>query len=106
LTIFDFDDMEVARQLTLITFSLYERIQPVELIDQNWSKDKTKHKSPNLIYFIEHLNVISFWLAHLILEPARASQRAKRFTFFTKVLDVRIFYFYFCDFLLAYETIE
>ena len=34
LTIFDFDPEEVARQLTLIDFSLFAKIKPAELLNQ------------------------------------------------------------------------
>ena len=34
LTIFDFDPEEVARQMTIIDFSLFAKIKPAELLNQ------------------------------------------------------------------------
>ena len=34
LTIFDFDPEEVARQMTIIDFSLFDKIKPAELLNQ------------------------------------------------------------------------
>lgn len=34
LSIFDFDPEEIARQMTIIDFSLFEKIRPCELLNQ------------------------------------------------------------------------
>lgn len=37
-SLFDLDPLEIARQLTLIESSMFEKIQPTELLKQEWSK--------------------------------------------------------------------
>lgn len=38
------DEEEIARQLTLLEFSIYSLIQPSELLNLNWSRPKHRHK--------------------------------------------------------------
>ena len=49
MTLFDLDEMEVARQLTLPLFELYSRIKPAELFNQAWNSPKLRHRSPNVV---------------------------------------------------------
>jgi len=77
-SIFDFDEMEVARQICLIEFETYERIQPSELLNLNWSKDKTKHLAGNVLKMSGRSTDISNWIVELILEPARVKVRTER----------------------------
>ena len=42
----DIDELELARQLTLISFDHYSRIERVELLSQAWAK--RQHMAPNL----------------------------------------------------------
>jgi len=75
--IFDFDELEVARQLTLIEFDYYDKILPSELLGQAWSK--SQQNSPNVLSMIARSTNVSLWIAGLILEPARVKVRAARF---------------------------
>jgi hypothetical protein len=87
LEVFDYDELEIARQLTLIEFEHYEKIMPSELLGQAWSKQKNQHKAPNVLSMIAHSNDVSLWIATLILEPARVKLRAKRFAKLIKVAE-------------------
>ena len=51
-TIFDFDDEEIARQLTLMDLALFQNIQPTEFFGQAW----VKQKAPNIKAYIEHFD--------------------------------------------------
>jgi len=87
LNVFDFDELEVARQLTLIEYEYYEKILPGELFGQSWSKEKTQHRSANVLSMINRSNDVSMWVAGLILEPARVKLRAKRFTTLVRIAE-------------------
>lgn len=49
MTLFDIDETEAARQLTLPLFELYARIKPAELFNQAWNSAKLRHRSPNVV---------------------------------------------------------
>eukprot|EP01119_Soliformovum_irregulare_P008117 TRINITY_DN2100_c0_g1_i2.p1 TRINITY_DN2100_c0_g1~~TRINITY_DN2100_c0_g1_i2.p1 ORF type:complete len:1527 (-),score=404.68 TRINITY_DN2100_c0_g1_i2:155-4735(-) len=85
LNVFDFDELEIARQITLIEFEYYRKIMPTELLDQNWTK--RPHKSPNVINFISRSTQVSLWVATLIIEPPRVKLRAQRFAFLIRVAE-------------------
>ncbi len=44
LDLFDCEDEEIARQMTLIEFRLYLAIQPKELLGLAWSKPSLRHR--------------------------------------------------------------
>jgi hypothetical protein len=44
LKIDDIDDLEFARQITLMDHYIYKNIKPVELFNLSWSKEKLKHR--------------------------------------------------------------
>ena len=51
---------EVARQITLIEFNLFSEIQPLEFLNQSWSKRDKYLKSPNLTKLIQRTNEVNF----------------------------------------------
>lgn len=103
LNLFDIEEEELARQICLADFAIYTSIevclllesqppihaclhslmhdarggQSSELLNQSWSKPKTKHKSPNVLKFITRFNNLSNWVASSILKAAKLRQRAK-----------------------------
>ncbi|KAJ6253035.1 ras guanine nucleotide exchange factor i-related [Anaeramoeba flamelloides] len=77
LSIFDIDEIEVARQITLIDFEIFSQIKPAELLNCAWSKPRLKHRAKNILGLIERFNNLSNYLIHLILEKERVKQRVK-----------------------------
>jgi Rap guanine nucleotide exchange factor 1 len=77
LNLWDYDELEIARQLTIIDFMLFAEIRPQELLGQAWMK--AKHKAQNVLQMISRANDVSLWVCGLILSPARAKVRALRF---------------------------
>ncbi|EGC29568.1 hypothetical protein DICPUDRAFT_90436 [Dictyostelium purpureum] len=73
------NESEIARQLTLIDFNIFLKIQPTELLDQAWNKDSLKFKSPNVIEMINRANKFSFWVSSQILWQETIEERAKVF---------------------------
>ncbi|KAN0023643.1 hypothetical protein ACTFIV_008030 [Dictyostelium citrinum] len=86
--LFDFDDEEIARQLTLYDFQLYTAIKPTEFLNQAWNKPSmASRKSPTILKIISRFNDISLWVVSLILEPDRVKTRAKRLKRIISIAD-------------------
>jgi len=70
------NELEIARQLTLIEFRLFQRIQSSELLFQSWNKETLKPRAPNIMGMIERSNKISLWVASLILWFSKMKDRS------------------------------
>ena len=77
LTIWDINEAEAARQLTLMDHEAYARIEPIELLDQAWTKEKYAYRCANLLAFIHRFNRISSWVAQTILAESKVRRRAQ-----------------------------
>jgi hypothetical protein len=65
LTTKQIDDEEIARQLTLMHFELYQAIQPSEFLNKSWL-------DPHLRFKVHHdINVSQNQDAHLLTCPCR-----------------------------------
>jgi len=69
-SIYDMDETEIARQLTLIAFTAFAHIKMTELYKSNWT-------SPNVSFLIDFFNKISAWVATSIVLDPKLSSRAK-----------------------------
>ena len=78
----------VANHLTMIDANLYQSIQPVELLNQAWTKNKLKYKARNVIALIERFNMVSKWTAHLICSPEKLRTRVSVFTRFIRICEI------------------
>ncbi|KYR00579.1 Ras guanine nucleotide exchange factor [Tieghemostelium lacteum] len=87
LDIFDIDEEEIARQLTLIDFEIFSSIKPTELLNQSWNKPKLKHRSPNVLALIGRFNEISQWTASSILSYSRVKDRTRIMTKFVRIAE-------------------
>lgn len=81
----DYDELEIARQLTILEYETYHAIEPTELLNQAWCKPKLMHRSPNILKMIARFNGISSWVTGVIIEPEEIKQRVK---VFKKVVNV------------------
>eukprot|EP01132_Coremiostelium_polycephalum_P009381 gene9381-11523_t len=87
-SLFDFDDEEIARQLTLYEFMLYSSIKPTEFLNQAWNKPLiAARKSPTILQMISRFNDVGLWVVKLILEPDRVKTRAKRMERIIKIAE-------------------
>jgi hypothetical protein len=85
LSVFDFDPEEIARQMTIIDFSLFARIKPSELLNQAWQKPKYKERAQNLLRLVERMNNLTLWVATTVLSQRDVQDRARRITDFVFV---------------------
>lgn len=85
VSLMDLDPAEIARQLTIYTWTIFRAIKPYEFFDCAWSKPKLQHMSPNVLEMISRFNYISSWVAtELCMEPQLRVRRTK----FVKIVRV------------------
>ncbi|XP_049850368.1 ras guanine nucleotide exchange factor A-like [Schistocerca gregaria] len=87
LTIDDIDEEEIARQLTLIEFEGFYKIQGSELLHQSWNKPKLKHRAPHVLEVIERFNSISEWVATKMLLVKKLKDRVKTLSRLINIAD-------------------
>jgi hypothetical protein len=85
LSVFDFDPEEIARQMTIIDFSLFAMIKPSELLNQAWQKPKYKYRAQNILRLVERMNNLTLWVATTILSQRDVNERARRIADFVQV---------------------
>ena len=75
--ILEWSALDIARQLTIITFEIYNKIKPSELVNCSWTK-KNKHiTSPNILKLIYRSNTLYLWIIEEILSYDRKVFRYK-----------------------------
>ncbi|GAM20828.1 hypothetical protein SAMD00019534_040030 [Acytostelium subglobosum LB1] len=90
LDIFDVDEEELARQLTLIDFEIFTAIKPSELLNQSWNKPKLRHRSPHVLLLISRFNEISSWVSSIILSNDKVKDRARIMAKLIKITELLI----------------
>jgi hypothetical protein len=76
LTLMKIDEVEFARQLTLVTDELWSAVRPMEFYGQGWARKDADIRSPNLLAFIDKFNVVSTGVASLIVLEASVRERS------------------------------
>eukprot|EP00002_Diphylleia_rotans_P026747 TRINITY_DN534_c1_g3_i2.p1 TRINITY_DN534_c1_g3~~TRINITY_DN534_c1_g3_i2.p1 ORF type:complete len:1016 (-),score=233.74 TRINITY_DN534_c1_g3_i2:791-3838(-) len=66
---------ELAKHLCLIDFKVFKMIQPVELLNQAWSKPKYQHLARNVLLMAERFNILSHFVATSIVETRKLKDR-------------------------------
>jgi len=97
LGLLDIDPLELARQLTLIEYELYDQIQPKECLDQCWNKEDKEKRAPHVVKLIEQFNKSSRWVVWCVVTRIDITSRAKVIEHFIRISQVSIFWIF--DFL-------
>jgi hypothetical protein len=79
------NESEIARQLTLIEFKIFEAIEPTELLNLSWNKAELQHRAPNVLDMISRGNRLSFWVASMILWLEGVEDRCKMIVKFISI---------------------
>ena len=85
--IFNWDPIEIARQLTIFTQYLYRNIDCQELLSGRWTKNDKMEKSPNITLLINRFNKISKWIMEEIMSYDYSRDRCKVVEFFISVAE-------------------
>ncbi|KAJ3318431.1 hypothetical protein HDV06_000507 [Boothiomyces sp. JEL0866] len=86
-TLTDLDPLEVARQLTIIESNIFLKIQPVELMKQEWSRKNGPSLAVNVRAMTAMATKITGWVICTILQEADLKRRAFILKFFIKVAE-------------------
>ncbi|KAJ6232363.1 guanine nucleotide exchange factor [Anaeramoeba flamelloides] len=82
----DVDPIELARQMTLFSHQLYQKIPSSELIEQSWNKSKKeRHKLSNVMKMINNFNQFSRYVMHCIVSQTNIESRANEFIKWIKI---------------------
>eukprot|EP01133_Synstelium_polycarpum_P004020 gene4020-4656_t len=81
------DDLEVARQLTLIEHEAYSLIKPNECINLAFSKLGKEENALNIVAIIKRSNTIPLWVATEIVQEERLTKRANIIKKFISIAD-------------------
>lgn len=84
----DLHPLEVARQLSLIEFKIFEKISPQEFSHQAWSKKNAKEVAPNIMALIERCNEVSYWVATEIVLTPNMKQRVSVLSRFIDIAQI------------------
>lgn len=85
MTLEDIEPVELARQMTLLDYALFQKIRPSEYNNLAWTKRNKETTSPNLLRFIRRFNEFSVWVQKSILSPPSAKKRASVVDSFVKM---------------------
>ncbi|KAF2074646.1 hypothetical protein CYY_004041 [Polysphondylium violaceum] len=87
LTFDDIDEEEIARQLCLIDFTLYEQIKPSEFLIKGWTKPQYRSKAVNLLNMMRRFNDFTKWVASSLLNEQNSKGRTKLLGRFLKISE-------------------
>lgn len=87
LTLYQIDQEEFARQLTILDSHVFVSIKPSELLNQSWNKPKLKHLAPNVLRMVNMFNQLSHAISTLILAGQKPRERAKIIEWWIKVAE-------------------
>eukprot|EP01156_Anaeramoeba_ignava_P022830 Anaeramoba_ignava/c21087_g1_i1.p1 GENE.c21087_g1_i1~~c21087_g1_i1.p1 ORF type:complete len:689 (+),score=226.23 c21087_g1_i1:713-2779(+) len=85
LSLSDIDEEEFARQLTLVIFQTFSKIQPSELVTKAWSKENQKHKAPNVTAMIARFNSVVGYVSSEIVMTKTIRHRVKKIVRFIRI---------------------
>ena len=81
-------DQLFAEQVTYRFFEIYRLIEPIELLDLAWSKDKLKHRAPHVIQMIDQFNKFALWCKSRILLTPGFKARSRVYTRFVRIAQI------------------
>jgi len=85
LTVLDIAPLEMARQLTLIEYDMFRKIQPKECLQQAWTGGERQTRAPNIYTIITRFNRISNWVSSEIVSEGKLKQRVGLLRYFIKL---------------------
>lgn len=86
-SLLDIDPLEVARQLTMIEMTIFQRIQPIELMKQEWARKNTASLAINVRAMTTMSTKITGWVICTILQEADLKRRSYNLKYFIKIAE-------------------
>lgn len=75
--ILDWPSLEIARQMTIVEYELFRRIQPKECLNQAWNQANRAQKAPGISAMINRFNEVSLWCSAVIVKQDNFKKRVK-----------------------------
>eukprot|EP01124_Arcella_intermedia_P009174 TRINITY_DN15952_c0_g1_i1.p1 TRINITY_DN15952_c0_g1~~TRINITY_DN15952_c0_g1_i1.p1 ORF type:complete len:1775 (-),score=412.71 TRINITY_DN15952_c0_g1_i1:1327-5910(-) len=86
-TVYDINQLELARQLTLMEAALYVKIKRTEFLQTNWCGPESDKNAANLLALIAHGNRITAWITTEILKCPNSKSRCDSISYFIHILQ-------------------
>jgi hypothetical protein len=83
----DIHPVEIARQLTLVEFTMFERVTNEELLGLGWMKDSKEWSAPNITEIISRSNAMADWVSTMVLQVENMKERSKLLKHFVQIAD-------------------
>ncbi|KAI0983606.1 hypothetical protein GJ496_009444, partial [Pomphorhynchus laevis] len=80
--------IELARQITLLEWSIFRRISIEELLNKNWQRKDKETVAPNIFQMTKLWNKLSFWVRKEIIDAPSINERAAVITRFLEIAQV------------------
>eukprot|EP01114_Cavostelium_apophysatum_P000982 TRINITY_DN10849_c0_g1_i1.p1 TRINITY_DN10849_c0_g1~~TRINITY_DN10849_c0_g1_i1.p1 ORF type:complete len:988 (-),score=251.34 TRINITY_DN10849_c0_g1_i1:62-3025(-) len=81
------DEVEIARQLTLIEFNIFSQIVPTELLNKVWIDPDQRHKAPHVLEMLNRFDNVVSWVAYSILTADSKRNRALMIVKFIRIAE-------------------
>ncbi|KAJ6226810.1 guanine nucleotide exchange factor [Anaeramoeba flamelloides] len=81
------DNDEFVRQITLIEFQLFEKIKPIEFLEQKWLMNSQTNQCNNLLKFLNHFNSFINWLVSKIISQKEIQKRVSLISKLIKIAE-------------------
>eukprot|EP01134_Creolimax_fragrantissima_P005879 CFRG5879T1 len=85
LVFWKLEESLVAKQCAFIEWKLFRAIRSQELLNQNWNRAETRHKSPNVLKCIDQARNMTAWVVKCILLRDMCKERQKLLKWFIKL---------------------
>lgn len=69
--------IEIARQLTLMEWDIWENLKPTEFLGLSWTKSRKRERSPHILQMTDRFNEVSGWVLTAICTVEKFSERTK-----------------------------
>jgi son of sevenless len=83
--ILEWPSIEIARQIALYAYSSFKKIEPKEMLNENWNKGNREKNAPNIDKTVKFFNSLSSWVSSAIVQQ---DDKAKRTQYITKFIYI------------------
>mmetsp|Transcript_10170 Transcript_10170/g.12653 ORF Transcript_10170/g.12653 Transcript_10170/m.12653 type:complete len:496 (+) Transcript_10170:42-1529(+) len=93
-SIFEYENLNIAQELTLMDFKLFKKIRKRECMDENWKKKKNNENellAPNILNVIKHFNDVDKWVKWAILQEKNDRKRGRIIKKFIKIMHILLY---------------
>eukprot|EP00002_Diphylleia_rotans_P006080 TRINITY_DN1538_c0_g1_i1.p1 TRINITY_DN1538_c0_g1~~TRINITY_DN1538_c0_g1_i1.p1 ORF type:complete len:1104 (+),score=200.96 TRINITY_DN1538_c0_g1_i1:56-3367(+) len=82
-----FEPEEIAKQITLIDWKVYNAIKAHELLQITWGDPRHPFKCPNVVLLTQRFNQISAWVAACVVSGKTVRERVRIVSRFVKIAE-------------------